>query len=327
MLSKVLWDEKLDADYYKIYPTAVTPFTKIQEWYHEGKYRPYADEENGAKLIQLLVWFKEHVQEWKRINRIPRDIPNQSIIAGNNKTNLRQLLMQEMLERGVHCRCIRCREVKNLAPDLAAAVLVERSHAASGGREHFISFETPDQSVLLGFLRLRFNEDPERNVFPELQGAALIRELHVYGVIVPTYEDSEAAQRPQHFGLGKRLVARAERVAWAAGVRRVAIISGVGVRRYYEKLGYSLRGVGQYMIKDLSAESVLESADDVTQARSKDDISAAIIGREALEHAALHPGGAGAAGRFGEGRRWRRRNRKEEAQTCASSGVAPCAPE
>jgi len=96
MLSKVLWDEKLDADYYKIYPTAVTPFTKIEEWFREGKYRPYADDDNGAKLIGLLVWFKEHVQEWKRINRIPRDIPNQSIIAGNNKTNLRQLLLQEM---------------------------------------------------------------------------------------------------------------------------------------------------------------------------------------------------------------------------------------
>ena len=69
-ISKVLWDPNLDADYYKIYPTAVTPFTKIQEWYLEGRYAPYADEDGGSKLIDLLVWFKEHVQEWKRINRV-----------------------------------------------------------------------------------------------------------------------------------------------------------------------------------------------------------------------------------------------------------------
>ena len=117
------------------------------------------------------------------------------------------------------------------------------------------------------------------------------------------------SQRPQHYGLGKRLVARAERVAWAAGLRRVAIISGVGVRRYYEKLGYSLEGVGQYMVKELSSDSMLESEDAVTSPRSKDEISEAMLQRERVEQEALHPGGAGAAGRFGEGRRWRRKNR------------------
>ena len=141
-------------------------------------------------------------------------------------------------------RCIRCREVKNLAPDLELLHLVEREHAASGGREFFISFEVPDQSLLLGFLRLRFNGDAHAHahthaVFPELGGAALIRELHVYGVIVPTYHgdgDSEDGRRPQHIGLGRRLVAHAERVAIRAGYSKVAIIAGVGVRRYYESV-------------------------------------------------------------------------------------------
>jgi len=118
-----------------------------------------------------------------------------------------------------------------------------------------------------------------------------------------------AAQHPQHYGLGKRLVARAERVAWAAGLRRVAIISGVGVRRYYEKLGYSLQGVGQYMIKELSGDSLPPWEDAVSAPRSKDEISEAMLRRECVEQEALHPGGAGAAGRFGEGRRWRRKGR------------------
>ena len=53
----------------------------------------------------------------------------------------------------------------------------------------FLSFETSDELTLLGFLRLRFNEDPDSNIFPELRGAALIRELHVYGKLVTTYEE------------------------------------------------------------------------------------------------------------------------------------------
>ena len=143
---------------------------------------------------------------------------------------------------------------------------MEREHAASGGREWFISFEVPDQSLLLGFLRLRFNAHAHAHahteadaharaqarvqpqtqaqgqaVFPELRGAALIRELHVYGVMVPTYHgDSAEGPRPQHMGLGRRLVAHAERVALKAGYAKVAIIAGVGVRRYSLSLSLAL---------------------------------------------------------------------------------------
>mmetsp|Transcript_40354 Transcript_40354/g.95890 ORF Transcript_40354/g.95890 Transcript_40354/m.95890 type:complete len:752 (+) Transcript_40354:178-2433(+) len=261
MLEKALYDPEMDADYYKIYPTSVTPFTTIEKWYREGSYKPYGDENDGHELIELLIWFKSRIQEWKRINRIPRDIPNNSIIAGNSKTNLRQILQQRMATRGLQCRCIRCREVKNLEVDLAQVELVEREHRCQGGLEYFLSFETKDRARLLGFLRLRFNSDPSSNIFPELKGAALIRELHVYGAIVPTYSSSGRGERPQHGGLGRRLVARAEQIAYAAGFQRVAIISGVGVREYYRRLGYALEGVGQYMVKTLDGS---EAADPST---------------------------------------------------------------
>ncbi|KAJ1480544.1 hypothetical protein T484DRAFT_1657170 [Baffinella frigidus] len=208
MLGQVLYDPDLDADYYKIYPTSVTPFTKIKEWYEDGSYKPYADVNDGALLLELLVWFKGQIQE-----------------------------------------------VKNAAVDPRGAELVSRAHRASGGREIFLSFETTDRMTLLGFLRLRFNEDPDVNVFPELKGAALVRELHVYGTIVPTYDDTEkeggGAPQQQHAGLGKRLLRWGEKLAWEAGFRKVAIISGVGVRKYYARFGYSLQGAGQYMIKTL----------------------------------------------------------------------------
>lgn len=150
----------------QIYPTSVTPYTKIEEWYRAGLYKPYADEDGGEQLVEVLIWFKERIQvrakpeleriegrdafalpselgrelmlraagaqEWKRINRIPRDIPNQSIIAGNSRTNLRQILLDRMAKRGLRCKCIRCREVKDNMVDLGSAMLKEREHEASG---------------------------------------------------------------------------------------------------------------------------------------------------------------------------------------------------
>mmetsp|Transcript_35455 Transcript_35455/g.110910 ORF Transcript_35455/g.110910 Transcript_35455/m.110910 type:complete len:195 (-) Transcript_35455:173-757(-) len=181
--------------------------------------------------------------------------------SGNNKTNLRQIISSKMRQQGLSCRCIRCREIKNSVVDLKEAVLVERTHFSSGGLETFISFETPNFETLLGFVRLRINGDSTSTIFPELLDAALIRELHVYGVLVPTYEDDNLI-RPQHVGFGRRLMARAERLAWKAGKRKVAVISGVGVRQYYASLGYHLEGEGEYMVKYLNEHSVLNGFDD-----------------------------------------------------------------
>lgn len=82
-----------------------------------------------------------------------------------------------------------------------------------------------------------------------LHGAALVRELHVYGTMKRVGEEGSQSQ---HTGMGKRLLARAEEIAKGDNIhqakyKKIAIISGVGVRDYYRKRGYTLDGT--YMVK------------------------------------------------------------------------------
>ena len=99
---------------------------------------------------------------------------------------------------------------------------------------------------LIGFARLRF---PSMTYRPELEGAALMRELHVYGSLVPVGKDAESEEW-QHRQYGKALLLSAEEIALHAGFRRLAIMSGIGVRPYYRRQGYERSG--PYMIRELS---------------------------------------------------------------------------
>ena len=73
----------------------------------------------------------------------------------------------------------------------------------------------------------------------------MIRELHVYGqaVAIGTTEDEKA----QHKGVGKELMKKAEAIAKKQKKTKMIVISGVGVREYYRKLGYEKEG--PYMTK------------------------------------------------------------------------------
>jgi len=275
MFDFVLDTPHLQADHWKIYPCEVTPFSAIEDWYAQGQFTPYT-EENAQQLIDLLVHVKAKVHPWIRLNRVIRDIPRESIIAGNSNTNLRQEIFKALAARGEACRCIRCREVRDW-PDRAETVLVRREYRSSEGDEVFLTIEgvcdrgfgggaerrdmnntscnIVDNQPLYALLRLRFNDDPKApvSVFPELADCALIRELHVYGTVAPArvaLNDSEAVQ---HFGFGKRLMAEAERIARERGCRRIAVISGIGVRNYYRKRGYQLEGM--FMTKELTVQS------------------------------------------------------------------------
>ena len=224
-------------DMLKIYPTLVIPGTELFELWKNGEYEALTEEET----IGLIAEMKQHVPEWVRIMRIQRDIAEQKIVAGNRKTNLRQLIHEFMDEHGMSCKCIRCREIgRKPAEELE---MVEREYKASHGREIFISFESPSRDSIAGYLRLRFPFRPFRE---ELLDSALIRELHVYGSEVPVGEKPSSRQW-QHRGLGRKLMERAEEIAKQAGYGKIAVISGVGVREYYRKLGYFLEG--PYMVK------------------------------------------------------------------------------
>ncbi|KAG6619393.1 putative elongator complex protein [Phytophthora cinnamomi] len=258
MFDYVLHSPDLQADQWKIYPCEITPWTVIKKWYDEGSYVPYPDD----KLIDLLMDVKAEVHPWIRLNRVIRDIPSQYILGGMDEPNLRQVICNKMIARGTPCKCIRCREVKTDDAAIATAECVVREYEANEGSEYFISFETPDRSKICGFARLRLSQSAGGGVFPELEDAALIRELHVYGQLVAAIAKSKKAavnaaasdaegSHAQHTGFGTQLMMKAEEIARAHGYKKMAVIAGVGVRNFYRRLGFEVEGEGELMIKHL----------------------------------------------------------------------------
>ena len=277
MFTAMLEEPALQADQWKIYPCEVTPWTTVKKWFEDGSFVPYSD----AELVELLLWAKARVHPWIRLNRVVRDIPSQYIHGGIDAPNLRQSLLDELVRRGQRCRCIRCREVgggiSSRAP-VESARLVERRYAASGAEEVFLSFETPDEAVIFGFARLRLGGEPGAGVFACLAGAALVRELHVYGQLVPTSgagDDGGGDGAAQHTGFGRRLMARAEEIAAGAGWERVAVIAGVGARNYYRRLGYELHEEGGFMLKRVLTSRDGETAADKSPAQQQRPAQAA----------------------------------------------------
>jgi len=238
-----LWeDPAIRPDELKIYPTSLLKNTALYELWKEGQYHPYPEE----VLIDLVARCKTHVPPYCRINRIFRDIPTPNIVAGNTKTNLRQQVQAYMAERGMRCRCIRCREVRHThvsEEDLHLNVL---PYETDINRELFLHVATEDDRIA-GFLRLSLPHGPEVVPVPEIQNAAMIREVHVYGPALKFGE--EGGQEPQHRGLGRRLVERAVEIARQEGYRELAVIAAVGTRHYYRKLGFEVRDL--YMVRAL----------------------------------------------------------------------------
>lgn len=342
MLSSVLSDPKLQCDQWKLYPCEVVPFSKIEEWYENKAYIPYA-EIFPDTLCYLLLSCKIGLHPWIRVNRVIRDIPNQSIIAGNSCTNLRQMIHDKMKALNLFCRCLRCREIKdkhinhkqtnqlnvnsndnsnekeennnklknkknkktkknirnkenslNTKTRDMQIVLRIRKYNSFGGSEFFISVESKDEIDLYGFIRLRirfkdeevliqnqyssgnkgeinseysmdeFTEDSEviLEKFPVLKNSALIRELHIYGTVVPHYtNEKEADSAVQHRGFGKTLLRTAEYLAFIHGFSRIVVISGVGVREYYSNNGYFFQDT--YMVKNIDATSSINTEFDI----------------------------------------------------------------
>lgn len=247
MFKYVFSSPNLQPDQIKIYPCVVNEYAELYQWYKNKKYKPYTIKQ----LSNLLISAKQLVPPYMRINRLIRDIPKESIIAGNKITNLRQYLQKELAKQGKSCQCLRCREVRNEKFNPQDIELVQREYSASQGREIFLSFESKDRKKVYAFLRLRINNDLKNNIFPELKNSSLIRELHVYGQMIPVYQEAldDELSQAQHLGLGKRLMKEAEKITLENNIKKIAVISGIGVRNYYRKLGYKLQGT--YLTKSL----------------------------------------------------------------------------
>ena len=242
----LLWSDKsLRPDEIKIYPCSLLANADLYEYWQRGEYQPYSDD----VLIELVAACKLKTPAYCRINRVYRDIPAPNIVVGSTLSNLRQVVQKKLQERGQRCGCIRCREVRGtdvLADKLSLEDLVYQSSASE---EHFLSLNTED-GHLAGYLRLSLPwSDSDLNI-REISGAALVRELHVYGSALPIGKNGACRRTAQHRGLGKRLMHEAEQVVVQSGYNLMAVIASIGTREYYRARGYKLSGT--YMVKKLS---------------------------------------------------------------------------
>lgn len=233
-------DPRFRPDMLKLYPTLVVRGTELYERWAGGSYTPLSEDEG----ISLLSEMKSMVPPWVRILRIQRDIPAGLIEAGIRKGHLRELVAERMADEGRKCRCIRCREVGHRsisAHDVSGDPSLRTvTYEASGGQEVFLSYELEDASSLVGYARLRFPGGSGDRL-------ALVRELHVYGRMVPI--DGGPGPHWQHRGYGEQLLVECERLASERGRSKLAVTSGVGVRGYYRDLGYQRQG--HYMAKSI----------------------------------------------------------------------------
>lgn len=240
MVGELFSDDKYQPDYLKIYPCVVVPKSILSSIYRKGLFKTYDDKTLEDILLQEI----KDVPEWCRIDRIARDIPSTDIESGFKSSNIRQILEERLRKMGKPCRDIRAREIQNTIVDPTHVELVVRKYMAQGGQEFFMSYEDVKQDKLVALLRLRF---PRETFIPELKGAALIREVHVYGKQIAIGDKGKGEK--QHVGWGTRLMEEAERLAREAGYKKMAVIAGIGTREYYAKKGYKLSGT--YMVKML----------------------------------------------------------------------------
>jgi elongator complex protein 3 len=231
---RIFDNPKWRPDYLKIYPTLVVKGTRVYDMWRRDDFEPL-DNEDATEVVAKAM---SKIPKYVRLTRVQRDIPADNIEGGVWKSNLRQLAQQRLENKGWSCDDIRGREVGMSDTQPSSVELNDMVYESAGGTEHFISVDGVDQEALIGFCRLRFPGDPHR---PELQDAAIVRELHVYGNEVSI--GNENGESWQHRGFGRELMEKAERTARDAGYNKLAVISGIGAREYYtEKLGYERDG-------------------------------------------------------------------------------------
>lgn len=233
-------------DWMKVYPCMVVPWSQLEGIYKKGIYQSYDD----ATLVKLMVEMTKTWPEYVRVTRMYRDIPATTIVSGCKASNLRQIVEAEMKKQGIESRDIRTREIKDAKVNFEDLELRVKEFEASEGQEFFISFDHVAKDKLCSLLRLRFSSQSlqgRKHFMKELDGAALVREVHTYGEQVAISNRDKKVS--QHIGLGRQMMNKAEEISKKAGFSKIAVIAGIGVREYYRKLGYRLDGT--YMVKDI----------------------------------------------------------------------------
>ncbi len=225
---RVFADPDFRPDELKIYPTSLIESAELMRVYEAGDWRPYTE----AELLEVLSQCLLEVPEYCRVTRVIRDIPGDDIHAGNKITNFREVVERELRRRGA-------REVRGRRVEVGELALDRLDYESSIGREVFLQMITADRRIA-GFCRLSLPE--ASSAIGEISGRAMIREVHVYGAVVGVGDDRPGGEKPgrsQHRGLGTRLIDEAARIAAGAGFEHLAVISSVGTREYYRRLGFA----------------------------------------------------------------------------------------
>jgi len=138
--------------------------------------------------------------------------------------------------------------IDKVTPNLVKIQILTSSYQASEGQEIFISAEDPENNVLIGYLRLRVPSTKAHRPEIKVAPSAIVRELHVYGPLVPVGE--HLARAWQHKGYGSILLSEAERLAREDyDLKKLLVISALGTKQYYMRFGYERDGV--YVSKKL----------------------------------------------------------------------------
>lgn len=232
---KLFQSKYFKPDELKIYPCSLLKNTKLMKYYQQGKWRPYTNEE----LAEILGFCLTHTPQYCRLTRIVRDIPSTEIVAGDLKTNLREKIEKELKQKNKVIKDIRAREIKRKDFEPQNINLKKIEYETSVSKEIFLDYILPSKkdflpNYLFGFLRLSL--PTKKNWQEELSDSAIIREVHVYGPALPIGKKNKI--HPQHLGLGKKLIKKAKKITNQKGYKKLSVISAVGTRKYYQKLGF-----------------------------------------------------------------------------------------
>ena len=223
-------DPDFRPDELKIYPCSLIESAELMRHYERGEWRPYDHDE----LLAVVTGVLRRTPEYCRLTRVIRDIPSTDIVDGNLHTNFRQMAEQAMAKRGERSADIRAREVRHKQVALGDLHLDEQTYTSAIGAEVFLQYITAEREIA-GFLRLSLPTGDR--LTNELDGAAMVREVHVYGQAVNVGESGDG--RAQHSGLGTALLERAAEIARERGYAKLAVISAVGTRGYYRSRGFT----------------------------------------------------------------------------------------
>ncbi len=246
MFKELFSNENFQPDMLKIYPCMVLKEANLYKVFKDGLYKPYTLKTLKTLLKNILI----SIPVYCRVQRLIRDIPANSIVGGITISNLREYVEKELAQENQKVWEIRFREIKDEWKTNTKLKIFRTDYDANDGKEIFLSFEDKNRTKLYSLLRLRIPSyilENKKPVIKELKDCTLIREVHTYGKQIKVDKKSTSAQ---HQGLGKQLIAQAEKITIKEfKIKKLAVISGVGVREYYKKLGYKLKGT--YMIKNL----------------------------------------------------------------------------